>query len=227
MVRENEGPAEAHFDGFECRWQGVPSFNGHKLSLLVAAMSSDSATNLNTYQAVAEKIQVIYGDVANYHPLHPKDMQLTFNLAMLSHEWRVRAGVSGMWGKLRYAIKTLFQNAAGAFLVARNIDTKEVRWGHYRDELVENTDFRKFDGMLRMVMDGSDAQAEELSKYLESQFLSGRLVFGMHKSREALVTCLVQSYNGNHLHFVDGSDGGYALAARNLKQKIALFKAKA
>ena len=81
--------------------------------------------------------------------------------------------------------------------------------------------------MLRMVMDGSEAQAEELSEYLESQFLSGQLVFGMHKSREALVTCLVQSYNGNHLHFVDGSDGGYALAARNLKQKIALFKAKA
>ena len=227
MVRENEGPAEAHFDGFECRWQGVPSFNGHKLSLLVAAMASDSATNLNTYQAVSEKIQTIYGDVANYHPLHPKDMQLTFNLAMLGHEWRVRAGVSGRWEKLRYAIKILFQNVAGAFLIERKIDTKEVRWSHYRDELVENSDFRKFDGMLRMVMDGNEAQAEELNEYLESQFLSGRLVFGMHKSREALVTCLVQSYNGNHLHFVDGSDGGYALAARNLKQKIALFKAKA
>ena len=225
MVREDEGSAEAHFDGFECRWQGVPSFNGHKLSLLVAAMSSDSATNLTTYQAISEKIQAIYGDVANYHPLHPKDMQLTFNLAMLSHEWRVRTGISGMWGKLRYAIKTLFQNVAGAYLVARKIDTKEVHWSHYRDELVENTDFRKFDGMLRMVMDGNEAQAEELNEYLESQFLSGRLVFGMHKSREALVTCLVQSYNGNHLHFVDGSDGGYALAARNLKQKIVLFKA--
>ena len=225
MVRENEGPAEAHFDGFECRWQGVPSFNGHKLSLLVAAMSSDSATNLTTYQAISEKIQAIYGDVANYHPLHPKDMQLTFNLAMLSHEWRVKTGVSGSWGKLRYAIKILFQNVAGAFLMARSMDTKEVRWSHYRNELVENSDFRKFDGMLRMVMDGNEAQAEELNEYLESQFLSGRLVFGMHKSREALVTCLVQSYNGNHLHFVDGSDGGYALAARNLKQKIVLFKA--
>jgi hypothetical protein len=31
----------------------------------------------------------------------------------------------------------------------------------------------------------------------------------------------VQSYNGNHLHFVDGSDGGYALAARELKKRLA------
>jgi hypothetical protein len=43
----------------------------------------------------------------------------------------------------------------------------------------------------------------------------------MHKSREALLTCIVQSYNGNHLHFVDGSDGGYALAARALKQRLS------
>jgi hypothetical protein len=43
----------------------------------------------------------------------------------------------------------------------------------------------------------------------------------MHKSREALMTCIVQSYNGNHLHFVDGSDGGYALAARELKRRLS------
>lgn len=46
----------------------------------------------------------------------------------------------------------------------------------------------------------------------------------MYKSRKALVTCLVQSYNGNHMHFLDGSDGGYALAARGHKQQIELFK---
>jgi hypothetical protein len=46
----------------------------------------------------------------------------------------------------------------------------------------------------------------------------------MHKSREALLTCIVQSYNGNHLHFVDGSDGGYALAARELKSRLSVAK---
>jgi len=37
------------------------------------------------------------------------------------------------------------------------MDTKTVRWSQYTDDMVENTDFRKFDGMLRMVMDGSEA----------------------------------------------------------------------
>ena len=74
--------------------------------------------------------------------------------------------------------------------------------------------------MLRMVMDGSEAQYRALQDYLEGQHREGRLVYGMHKSSEALLTCIVFSYNGNHVHFVDGSDGGYALAARSLKAQL-------
>jgi len=31
----------------------------------------------------------------------------------------------------------------------------------------------------------------------------------------------VKSYKGNHIHFVDGSDGGYAMAAKGLKKQLA------
>ena len=224
LLLQDEGPAEASFDGFECRWQGVPSFNDHKLALLVAAMSEDPGINLRTYQATITKIHAIYGDVANYHPLRPSRMQLTFNPRLLSHEWRVRSSHGRPWQRLGYFMKMLFQNLAGAYLFSRNINTQATEWQHYRDELVDNTDFRKFDGMLRMVMDGTDAQAAELEQYLDAQYRAGHLAYGMFKSREALVTCLVQSYNGNHMHFVDGGDGGYALAARGLKQQIKSFK---
>lgn len=225
MVRENDGPAAADFSGFECRWHGVPSFNGHKLSLLVAGMSADPAANLGTYQAIAGRIEAIYGDVADYHPLQPGHMHLAFDPRLLSHEWRVRSADRSWWERPGYLLKMLLQNLAGAWLFMRNIDTREVRWSSYRQEMADNSDFRKFDGMLRMVIDGSDAQAAELEQFLETQFRAGLLVYGMYKSREALVTCIVQSYSGNHLHFVDGSDGGYALAARGLKQQLESLKA--
>ena len=96
-----------------------------------------------------------------------------------------------------------------------------MRWSHYVDEMVENSDFRKFDGMLRMVMDGSEAQYQGTARRTSKrEFREGRLVYGMHKSSEALVTCIVFSYNGNHVHFVDGSDGGDAMAARGLKAQL-------
>lgn len=219
-VVENEGPAKASFEGFECRWQGVPSFYDHKLSLLVAAISPDADANLATYQRLLQEIQKIYGDVAHYHPLRSDRMRLTFNPRLLTHEWRVRSAGAGWRKRLAYLMRMLLQNLAGRIFFARNIDTESVKWSHYRDELVQNSDFRKFDGMLRMIMDGSESQAARLQAFLEEEYRERRLVYGMQKSREALVTCIVQSYTGNHLHFVDGSDGGYALAARELKQRL-------
>ena len=65
----------------------------------------------------------------------------------------------------------------------------------------------------------------ELREYLDGQHREGRLVYGMHRSREALLTCIVFSYNGNHVHFVDGSDGGYAIAARGLKAQLKSLRA--
>jgi hypothetical protein len=219
-VQEDEGPREGSFEGFECRWQGVPSFSDHKLALLVAAVSSDADMNLASYRKLSDKIAQIYGDISSYHPLRADHMRLSFNPRQLGHEWRVRSSRLSPWGRIKYFARMVLLNLAGVYLFARKMDTKAVRWSRYTDELIENTDFRKFDGMLRMVMDGSEAQYRDLQSYLEAQHREGRLVYGMHKSSEALLTCIVFSYNGNHVHFVDGSDGGYALAARGLKAQL-------
>ena len=219
-VQEGEGLCAGSFEGFECRWQGVPSFHDHKLALLVAAVSEDAELNLASYRKLSDKIAQIYGDIASYHPLRAERMSLSFNPRQLSHEWRVRSGRLGTLARVGYFARMVLLNLAGAWLFARKKDTKTVRWSRYIDEMVENSDFRKFDGMLRMVIDGSDAQYEELRAYLDGQHREGRLVYGMHKSKEALLTCIVFSYNGNHVHFVDGSDGGYAIAARDLKAQL-------
>lgn len=220
-VVETEGPATASFEGFECRWQGVPSFHDHKLSLLVAATAPDADANRATYQRVLQQIRDSYGEVAHYHPLRAERLRLTFNPRLLAHEWRVRSAGQGLWRRLTYFMRLGVQSLAGRILFARKVDTAQVAWSRYRDALVENSDFRKFDGMLRMVMDGSEAQAAELQAFLDSEYRAGSLAYGLHKSREALVTCIVQSYNDKHLHFVDGSDGGYAVAARELKQRLS------
>ena len=221
-VNEFEGEINGSFEGFECRWQNVPSFQDHKLSLLVTAISAEADVNFATYQRVLQTIQSIYGDVAQYHPLRETSMQLTFNPRLLSHEWRARSAHLNIKKRIGYFLNLLFLNAAGRYIFSRKLDTKAVNWSQYKSDLVENSDFRKFDGMLRMVMDGKNTQAAALQSYLEGEYRLGKLVYGMYKSREALLTCIVESYNGKHLHFVDGSDGGYALAAKELKQRISL-----
>ncbi|MFO1396723.1 MAG: DUF3095 domain-containing protein [Burkholderiales bacterium] len=219
-VREQDGPSDGSFEGFECRWQGVPSFRDHKLALLVAAIAADDGANVALYREVADTITAIYGDIASYHPLRAEQMRLSFDRRGLSHEQRVRTAGQGFLARQGYLAKMLLQNCAGSWLFSRRKDTKAVQWSRYIGDMIENSDVRKFDGVLRMIIDGTEAQCDALTQYLDAQHRAGRLAYGIHKSREALVTCIVSSYNGNHVHFVDGSDGGYAMAAQGLKAQL-------
>ena len=223
-IDEDNGPVDACFDGFECRWKAFPSVNGHKLSLLITALAPDIEGKHAIYEEVLATIHAIYGDVPAYHPLRAERMRLALSPRSLSNEWRVRTNGQGTWRRIVYSADLLFRSVAGTYLFARKRDTESTRWSRYRDELVENTDFRKFDGMLRMLIDGSDSQYEQLRDYLDGECRAGCLAWGASKSSKALVTCIVRAHNGNHMHFVDGSDGGYTLAARDLKQRIMEMK---
>ena len=220
-AQPDDGPAEASFEGFECRWQEVPSFQGHKLALIVLARASDPVQAQHTYQRVLAQLRTVLGDDINtHHPLRAERLRLSFSPRELMGEWRVRTAGLPWLGKLAYAGRLLLQNVVGHYLFARRIDTATVAWSHYRDDLVHQTDFRKFDAALRMVLDVTQAQHQTLQIWLNAQQAQGTLVYGLHLSDHALITCLVESHADKHLHFVDGSDGGYALAARQLKQHL-------
>ena len=91
----------------------------------------------------------------------------------------------------------------------------------YREELRSNTDFRKYDGILRMVLDVTEAQAEGIARYLKGEHDSGRLIYGFHVADTALMTCLVFSLEQSaHVHFIDGSNGGFAKAAQEFKAQL-------
>ena len=66
------------------------------------------------------------------------------------------------------------------------------------------------------------AARESASARLQDRAARGELRYGMHVSATALMTCLVGSAVGHdHVHFVDGGDGGYTIAAKGLKLAAA------
>lgn len=92
----------------------------------------------------------------------------------------------------------------------------------FRQELVENTDYRKFDDGLRMTVDCSSELADVVDARLEQAQRQGTCFFGTHRQLAANLTCFVPSpTRANHVHFVDGASGGYAFAAANLKRNVA------
>jgi hypothetical protein len=92
----------------------------------------------------------------------------------------------------------------------------------YAQSIPAHSDYRKFDDTLRMVVDCSPAQVGVMRVFLEELRQSGALFYGLHEASGSLITCFVRGTDAaQHVHFVDGDDGGYALAAKALKAQMA------
>jgi hypothetical protein len=93
---------------------------------------------------------------------------------------------------------------------------------NYRGWVTRNSDFRKYDDALRMTIDCSVATSEKLEALLAKAEAERVVDYGLHRQDSALMTCIVPNYlNDDHVHFLDGAGGGYALAALDLKEKRA------
>ena len=218
QARADDGTGTDPYAGLECRWQDVPSTQGETVSLLVTARGSETARHAVYRDAVAE-IEAIYGKPDGRrapHPIAPEKLRLSADPRRFSPELRLRTPPSGrVWQRLRlWAL-----NLVGKGLIWRRVQTSETDWARYPALLREATDFRKFDDTLRMVLAGTAAQRERLEAVLETRYRAGELVYGVHVSDRAVLTCLVHERMGRQVHFVDGAGGGYTSAAEALKRR--------
>ena len=143
---------------------------------------------------------------------------MTYNKSKLSYETRVRTAGMSFEKQRDYLREILRKNLLGWLLMGLRLKIGGIAWGNYKNELVTNTDFRKFDGTLRQVLSGNERQRQELAEFLQSLHEKGKCVFGIHASDSALVTCMIDNRAGEHYHFVDSAGGGYTLAANAMKQ---------
>jgi hypothetical protein len=213
MVPSSVAP-EGDFHGFECRWNEVRSAHDETIALIVLATDEDDTRRAQTYRNILETIERIYGDRDTRHPISIHNLRMTFRLSSLSTESRVRHRTTSICQRL----KMLWGSIKAWVAMTVGIG----QWGMYKQFFVEATDHEKFDDTLRTIMSGTVSQRAELDAYLSEQHHAGRLVYGIHSSAAALVTCIVFDYFGRQVHFVDGAGGGYALAAKQMKAQLAI-----
>jgi hypothetical protein len=215
-----DGPADADFEGFECSWQPVQSQRGEIMCLIVVARSTTDIERERTYRAVLEMLEsTLEGDPRT--PVARQSLQLLSPGADHSIEARIRSQRRSGPAYDRAAGHARRRTRVGRGLLALGLRAFGFDGKRYLDEFVAHTDFRKFDETLRMVLDVTTAQGQAIERALQGAADRGELAYGIHRSETALATCMVKAYQGDHVHFVDGSDGGYALAARQLKSQLA------
>ncbi len=208
-------------EGFECRWQDIPSRHGEAVSLMVRALDADAGRAGGLYGEVIAKVREIYGGDKACHPLAPADLTPAFDSGRLGNEVGVRAADRSRFGKWLCLMRVRWFVLLGWFLMKFGIHTEETDWSGYKETVVRNSDVRKFNDIYRQILAGNAAQREALSAWLEQRYARGELVYGMHVTDRAHMTCLVLNYAGRHMHFIDGADGGLFLAAKAFKERAA------
>jgi hypothetical protein len=224
-VKAGSMEARGSLEGLECRWQDIPSRHGETVSLMVRALGSakaaDAAKIAELYRTVMAKVQEIYGTDETSHPITLPALTPALDAKRLGIEAGVRAADRGPFGKWLWIMRARWFVVLGWLLMRFGLKTGETDWSRYKETMVRNTDVRKFNDIYRQILAGNAAQREALDAWLAARYAKRELVYGLHVTDRAHMTCLVFNYSGRHLHFIDGADGGLFLAAKAFKERAA------
>ncbi|CAN5242979.1 DUF3095 domain-containing protein [soil metagenome] len=200
--------------GLSCRWNPIGARNGEIVSIIVLPEEDADAV---TFSELVSRILAIVGEQdRGGHPFPAEGP--TFTWPPAGFEYEARAWRRG----------PLFLRRTGA-LAAGMLSWAVLRAGRrigsfdpkvYLRDTVSNSDFRKFDDGLKLTVDIDAGRLARVETILGEASRSGLARFGVHRQASALMTCFVPSpRTRDHLHFIDGAAGGYAVAAANMKAK--------
>jgi Protein of unknown function (DUF3095) len=205
--------------GLSCRWEPLQSRRGCILTLIIEPLvdPTEKSERIGRPEINVAIDDILDHDMRRFAPASLTNLRFRWPPAGLSLE----AGAMGAkLGRLAATLTVLRSSFAQLIAERLNIRLGPYDPKRYHDELVANTDYRKLDGPIRLVLDVTPDQADAIEAYLEGEANQGRLRFGRHRSGAALMTCLVSDIAaGNHVHFIDGAGGGHTLAALDMKRK--------
>ncbi len=205
-------------DGLSCRWAPLKSARGAMLSMLVRPCAKGEQALMTLHRLLAEIEKIVDLEAPDANPI---------KIGRLSAEriWRAARAEASIQGQPRFFLavcKIAVEMILVGILCLLKFPFANSSTSKYIDSLPAHSDFRKFDETLRMVIDCSPEMQKAIRALLERERAAGTVYFGLHASPTALMTCFLRRFeDGGHVHFVDGNDGGYAMAAVELKAQIA------
>ena len=211
---------EADFTGFSCRWEDVPTSKEETIATVVQIRNYEDRDII--MQDILKKVREIFGEMDEFHPISTEHLKIAHTGNSLNKEARL---FSNKTKGLGYLLK-LGQIKLEAFItqLAMNYNLPiKFQWYHLsllKKYQVLSADFLKYDGSLKIVLSCDTSARESWEIYLKDLRDKGDIFYGINISHSAVITCLLQARSEQEVHFIDGADGGYAIAAKRMKKQI-------
>jgi len=202
--------------GLSCRFEEIPHARGLILSVLVVpARGADP----RAFRKVIEDVVALAERTPDAgRPVPAQGPPLKWPPAGVDYEARATRG-----GSLMKRRSVVLAFSLWAYVIMKfGITVGNFVPKRYLQQVVENSDFRKYDDGLRMILDCTPELADALARNLAEAAASGVVRYGLHRQDAAMMTCFTPSVmRADHVHFIDGARGGYASAATALKAMAA------
>ncbi|MBO6525220.1 MAG: DUF3095 family protein [Balneolaceae bacterium] len=203
-----------NLDGMECRWDAVKPSEVTKQVVCLLLRIQPEHNQATILSKVLTAIENIYGSYKDRRPISVKGLKLAASIERFKAENELKFGESSA----KRVVKSIAGYAIGKAYLKRNSGK------NYLKNLVELSDTLVINGMLNTVISGTEEQRAKLETELNDLEESGEVLYGMNICTESIMSCYVQDRINNHVHFIDGSEGGYTAAASVLKRKLSLQK---
>lgn len=202
-------PEEGSMVGLECRWNPLPARKDEIVALIVQARMSGLQA-FNIYRTIMDEIFK-----PERKPIQLDSLKFPWPSKYLWSECKIKYP-PGLMRVGYYFLRMVSTLAITVLMTTRGMKKNLEQPFEYVRELTENTDYLKFDETLRMIIDVTKEERLRLIDILDSHYKKGEIFYGHHCDKAALLTCFVQGPH-NHIHFVDAANGGYTMAAKQLK----------
>lgn len=196
-----------------CRWKSIKSTNGD----IIAILFLDPLDRDDVYQIFVSQLNLILvGGFQLANPVQESAMTYRSLKEMISADLKHQ---SSLLKRVPRLIDTLFAH----LLFGWGLYSLFPFLKKYVKATASHSDFCKFDDMLRMILDCNAQQSKAITLLCDDLRKRFGICYGIHISNEALMTCYVPGFgDGEHIHFIDGGGGGYAIAAKQLKSQMNL-----
>lgn len=202
--------------GLSCRFEEIPSVRGLILSVLVVPARGGDPSAFR--KVIEDVIALAERSPDAGRPVPPGGPPLKWPPAGVEYEARAKRAGSLLRRRAFVLANTLFVYVVMRFGISVGGFVPKT----YVQQVVENSDFRKYDDGLRMILDCTPELERALTQRLAAAASAGVARHGLHRQDAAMMTCFTPSaLRSDHVHFIDGARGGYASAATALKATAA------
>ncbi|MEZ4886811.1 MAG: DUF3095 family protein [Chitinophagales bacterium] len=202
-----------NLEGMECRWQEIdPPYPEERIVCLLVNCPNDVLQG-KVYQHIIAKINAIFGTYEERQPISTIKLKLDLTLQKIKEEMYARIGKYNF----AYLIKNWLITIFGKYYF---IYFEEGR--AYLQKVSELSYTLMIDGTLNNVISGTQQEIDELVVFLDKLEAKGKIRYGIHTTHASIMSCYVEDRKEAHIHFVDGTEGGYTAAAEMFKGKALI-----